>query len=78
MSVGQHNGDDVVEAVLDTGEVGQNQIDPGLVTFREEHTAVDYQQFPTELEDGHVAPDGAQTTKGEHPETIRWKGRGGG
>jgi hypothetical protein len=43
VAVGEDDGFDVVEAVPDVLEVGQDEIDPGLVIFGEEHSAVDDQ-----------------------------------
>ena len=41
VAVGEHDADDVVEAVLDRLEVGQDQVDARLVLLGEEHAAVD-------------------------------------
>ena len=58
--VGQHHGLDVVEAIPDVFEVGQDQVDAGLVGLGEQHPAVDDQQPAVVLEDGHVAADLAE------------------
>src|SRR5690606_10892821 len=64
VAVGQHNANHIVQAVLDVREVRQDQIHARLVLFREEHPAVNDQQFPVELEDGHVSADLAQAAEG--------------
>ena len=68
--VGEHDRLDVVEAVQDRREVGQDQVDAGLVDVREEHPAVDDQQLAVVLEDGHVAADGAETAERDDPQAA--------
>ena len=63
VAVREHDADDVVEAVLDGLEVGQDQVDAGLVLLGEEHAAVDDEQLAVVLEDGHVAADLAETAE---------------
>ena len=60
VAVGQHQRLDRVEPVPDGVEVGQDQVDAGVVLLGEEHPAVDDEQPPVVLEDGHVAPDLAE------------------
>ena len=55
--VGEDDRLDVVEAVAHVLEVGEDQVDPGLVVLGEQHPAVDDEQPACELEDGHVAAD---------------------
>src|SRR5699024_8991882 len=57
VAVGQDEPDDVVEAVIEVGEVGEDEVDAGLVLFGEEHAAVDDEQFAVVFEHGHIAPD---------------------
>ena len=64
VAVGQDQGDDVVEAVLDVAEVGQDQVDAGLILLGEQNAAVDDEQLSVDLEDGHVAADLAQAPQG--------------
>ena len=64
VAVRQDDRNDVVEAVPDVAEVGQDQIDSGLLGLGEQHAAVDDQQLPVVLEDGHVATDLAETAEG--------------
>ncbi|MDH6188157.1 hypothetical protein M2168_001189 [Streptomyces sp. CZ24] len=54
---------DVVEAVPDRGEVGQDQVDAGLLLLGEEDAAVDDQQPAVVLEDRHVAADLAEAAE---------------
>ena len=50
VAVREHDADDVVEAVPDGREVGQDQVDAGLVLFGEEHAGVDDEDLAVELE----------------------------
>lgn len=77
VAVSEHDGHDVVEAIPDRGEIGQDHINAGLVLLREQHTAVHDQQLAGMLEDGHVPADFAQTTQGGHPQSTVGQGRGG-
>ena len=61
--VGEDDGVDVVEPVLDDPEVGQDQVDARLLGLGEEHAAVDDQQPPGELQHGHVAADLARARR---------------
>ena len=54
---------DVVEPVLDVLEVGQDQVDAGLVVLGEQDAAVDDEQAAGVLEDGHVAADLSEATQ---------------
>ena len=69
--MGEHDGLDVVEAIGDVVKVGQDEVDAGLVLFREQHSAVDDQQLAVELEDGHVATDLAEPTKCHYTQGSR-------
>ncbi len=66
-----HQRLDVVEAVLDVPQVGQDQVDAGLVVAGEQHAAVDDQQPAEVLENGHVAADFADTAQRGHAQTAR-------
>ena len=68
---------DVVEPVRDVLEVGQDQVDAGVVVLGEEHAAVDDEQPAGVLEDGHVAADLAEPAEGDDAER-RPAGSGGG
>ena len=55
--MGEHDGFDLLEAIPYVFEVGQDEIDSGLVVLGEQNAAVDDQQAAAVLEDGHVPPD---------------------
>ena len=78
VAVGQHERVDVVEAVPDRVEVGQDQVDARVVLLGEEHPAVDDQQAPVVLEDGHVAADLAEAAERDHPQAALGQCRRGG
>ena len=63
VAVREHDADHVVEPVLDRLEVGQDQVDAGLVLLGEQHAAVDDQQLAAVLEHGHVAADLAEAAE---------------
>ena len=63
VAVGEHQRLDVVEPVPDRVEVGQDQVDAGVVLLGEQHPAVDDQQPAVVLEDGHVAADLAEAAE---------------
>ena len=67
--VGEHQRLDVVEAVLDVAQVGQDQVDAGLVVGREQHPAVHDQQPAQMLENRHVAADFADATQRGDPQS---------
>ena len=69
--VGQHQRLDIVEAVLDETQVGQDQVDARLVVAGEQHPAVDDQQPAEMLENRHVAADFADATQRGDPQTAR-------
>ena len=75
VTVGQHQRVDGIEPVPDGVEVGQDQVDAGVVLLREQHPAVDDEQAAVVLEDGHVAADLAETTESDHPEPPVRQGR---
>ena len=69
--VGEHQRLDVVEAILDVAQVGQDQVDARFVVTGEQHAAVDDQQSAEMLENGHVAADFADAAEGRHPQATR-------
>ena len=77
VAVGQDEGNDVVNAVFDRGEVGKDEVDTGVVLLGEEHAAVDDEQLATELEDGHVAADLTQASQRSDAHGAVSKGAGG-
>ena len=78
VAVGQHQRLDLVEPVPDRVEVGQDQVDARVVVLGEQHAAVDDQESPVVLEDGHVAADLAETPKRGDPQTSLRQGAGQG
>ena len=78
VAVGQHERLDLVEAVPDRLEVGQDQVDAGVVLLGEQHAAVDDEQPPVVLEDGHVAADLAQAAERDDPQAALGQRAGGG
>ncbi len=70
VAVGQDDGDDVIEAVLDVGEIGQDQVDAGLGFLGEEDAAVDDEQLAVDFEDGHVAADLPQSAERNDPQGV--------
>ena len=69
--MGQHQCLHLVEAVLDVAQIGQDQVDAGLVVAREQHPAVDDQESAEMLENRHVAADFADAAQRGHPQTPR-------
>ncbi|BAS08305.1 hypothetical protein AHiyo4_17270 [Arthrobacter sp. Hiyo4] len=67
VAVGQDNGHDVVETVLDVGEIGQDQVNAGLGLLREEDTTVHDEQFSVDFEYGHVPADLPQSAQRNDP-----------
>jgi hypothetical protein len=63
--VGEHDADDVLQTVTDRAEVGQDQVDAGLVLLGEEDAAVDDEKLAAVLEDGHVATDLSEAPEGD-------------
>ena len=51
-------------------EVGQDQVDAGLLDVGEQHPAVDDQQLAVVLEDGHVAADRAEPAERDDPQAA--------
>jgi len=60
---GEHDGDDVVEAVPDRAEVGRITLMPGWLSS-EQHATVDDQELALVFEHGHVAADLAESASG--------------
>ena len=75
--VGQHDRLDLVEAIPDPGEVGQDHVDAGLVLLGEQHAAVDDEQPPGVLEDRHVAPDLTEPAERHDPKAALGQRRRG-
>ena len=67
--------DDVVDAVPDRREVGEDDVDAGLVLLGEEDAAVDHQQLAGVLEHRHVAADLAEPAQRDHAQAALGQGR---
>ncbi len=76
VTVGEDHGLDVVETVLDVAEVGQDQVDAGLVVLGEQHAAVDDEQAAPVLQDGHVATHLAEPSQGDDAQGVIVQGGG--
>ncbi len=74
--VGEHDRLHVVEPVENAREVGQDQVDTGLVDVGEQHSTVDDEKLAGVFEDGHVATDLAEPAQRGHPQPAvgqrRW------
>ena len=70
VAVGQDDGHDVIQPVLDVGEIRQDQVNAGLGFLGEEDAAVDDQQLAVDLEDGHVAADLPQAAERDDPQGV--------
>ena len=77
VAVREDDADDVVEAVPDVREVGEDDVDAGLGLLGEQHAAVDDEELALVLEDGHVAADLPQTSQRDDAgAAARQAGRG--
>ena len=63
VAVGEHQGVDLVETVLDVAEIGQDEIHARLLLLGEEHAAVDEQQVTVVFDHVHVAADFTQAAE---------------
>jgi len=70
VTVGQHQGLRLVQAVLHEVEAGQDQVDAGVFLGREQDAAVDEHQFAVDLEGAHVPADVAVTAQGRHAQGV--------
>ncbi len=68
VAVREHDAENVIETIPDRAEVGQDQVDAGLVLFREQHAAVDDENLAVDFEGRHVATDLAQSADGRDAE----------
>src|SRR3954454_15617108 len=68
--VGEDDRLDVVQPVPDVAEVGQDQVDAGLLVVGEQHAAVDDQQLAVVLEHGHVAADLPETSERDDAQAV--------
>ena len=76
VAVGEDEADDVVHAILDPGEIRQDQVDAGLGLLREENATIHDQELAPVLEDVHVTADLAETSQRDHSQCALFQGRG--
>ena len=76
VAVGEDHAHDVVHAVLDPREIGEDEVDAGLALLGEEDAAVHDQELAPVLEDVHVAADLAETSQRDHSQCAIFQGRG--
>ena len=76
VAVGEDHAHDVVHAVLDPGEIGEDEVDAGLAFLGEEDAAVHDQELAPVLEDVHVTADLAKTSQRDHSQCALFQGRG--
>ena len=70
MAVGEDDRLDVLGAVAQVGEVGQDQVYPGHLGGREHQPGVDHDDPTAVLDHGHVLADLPQAPEGEHPKLL--------
>ena len=63
VAMGEYQGLDLVETVLDVVEIRQDQVNARLLLLREKHAAIDEQQVAVVFDHVHVAADFAETAK---------------
>ena len=68
VTVGEHDADNVVEAIANRRKVGQDQVNAGLVLFWKEDATVDDENLAIDLETGHVAADLTEAPDGDDAE----------
>ena len=54
-------------AALQVAEVGEDQVDPEMLVARKREPRVDHERLASELEDGHVLADLAESAERYHP-----------
>ncbi len=69
VAVGQDHRLHLVEPVPDGVEVREDQVDARVVVLGKQHSAVDDEQAPVVLEDGHVPTDLAEPAERGDPQT---------
>ncbi len=74
VTVGQHQANHVRPAVLQVGEVGDDDVDAGVVLLGEQNAAVNDQQLAAKFEDCHVAANLPQSTEGDDAHCSFGKG----
>ena len=72
VAVGEDDRLDVVGAVAQVGEVGQDEVDAVHLGGREHQPGVDDDDLAVELDHGHVLADLAETAQGQHSKFLTW------
>ena len=72
MAVSQHDSEQILGPVLDETEVGQHQINTGVVRVGEGHTEVDHHPFAVATIEIDVHSDLSRTTKRQEDQFIFW------
>ncbi len=70
VAVGEDDRLDILGAVAQVGEVGQDQVDPGHLGGRKHQPGVDHDDPPVVLDHGHVLADLPQASEGEHTKLL--------
>ena len=70
VTVGEHDGHHVIEAISDRLEIRQDQVNAGLGFLGEKDTTVDDEQLAIDIEDGHVATDFPNPAKRDYAESA--------
>ena len=65
VAVGDDDAAQLVLALHDVAEVGQDQVDPGVVVVGEHDAGVDDDHVVAVLENGHVLADAVKPTEGD-------------
>ena len=74
--VREHDGLDLVEPTVEVLEVGEDQVDPGVVVLGEEDPAIDDEQAALRLEHGHVAADLTEASERDDAQCVSGDRRG--
>ena len=70
VTVGDDDAAQLVLALHDVGEVGQDEVDPGMVVVGEHDAGVDDDHVVPVLEDGHVLADPVQPAERDDAEAV--------
>ncbi len=68
VAMSNHDRAQVGEALLDVGHIGDDQVDPALLLFRELAAAIEQDDVPPVLDERHVLADLSDAAKGNDPQ----------
>ena len=73
--VGDDDGLDEAEPAVQAGEVGQDQVNPGLIGLGKQHPAVHHEEAAPVLEHGHVAADLTEAAETDQSQAVtgQWR-----